>query len=161
LLGVMELEAGSYAFKDLPKLILVWLQDAGGFAAFALFLWFLYALFTPNVAVVGGRRQLISRFMVVMGLAALVLYVVSLGLMIGVAINDLDGGYNRPPAQGSDQVQQAPEQTGLERAFEYTLALAGLFALLGFCEPFVLDLSRLRWRRIYALAKLSFKEAIR
>jgi ABC-type transport system involved in multi-copper enzyme maturation permease subunit len=41
------------------------------------------------------------------------------------------------------------------------LAVAGLFALLGICEPFVRDLPKWRCRRIWALSKLAFKEAVR
>ena len=39
--------------------------------------------------------------------------------------------------------------------------VGGLFALLGIGQPFVLSLGRLRFRRIWALAKLAFKEAVR
>src|SRR5258708_6060490 len=63
--------------------------------------------------------------------------------------------------QNPDQPAPAHPPTGLERIRDYSLTIGGLLALLAFCEPFFIDLFRLRWRRIYALARLSFQEAVR
>jgi hypothetical protein len=40
-------------------------------------------------------------------------------------------------------------------------AAAGFFAILGIGQPFTRDLFKLKWRRIWALSKLGFKEAVR
>lgn len=182
-LGVMEAQANALVtWRDLlPRagtpsrpghdgLIVYWLQDAGGFAAVGLALWFIYVLFTPSPAIAGSRRKMISKFMAVCGATALVGYLIALGLTIAIWESEKSNIAER--GLTVEQVKDQEKQSGtrliamygdpdLNRAQGYILAAAGLFALLGFCEPFVADIARLRWRRVYAIAKLSFKEAVR
>jgi ABC-type transport system involved in multi-copper enzyme maturation permease subunit len=164
LLGIIELEKDPPRFSDLwdwnKGLIQTWLTDAGGFAAIGLVIWILVVLLrTPPPTPGIERRPLISKLMWTFGAAALVAYVVALVLTILA-------GMNAPEAQttigpdGRPVVIPRP-QTTLEWLQGWALAIAGLLAICGFAEPFVRDLFRLRWRRIGALAKLSFKEAIR
>jgi hypothetical protein len=164
LLGVMELETNSYEWKDIGSLFLTWLQDAGGFAALGLFCWTLYVMASPAPAVAGARRQLISRLMAVCGGLALVAYLIAFGLTVSIYFAEQDfaeqrGFANRPVNPNAPVPVRPPDK--LDEAQSKALAVGGLFALLAFCEPFVLDLARWRWRRIYAIARLSFKEAVR
>lgn len=169
LLGVMEMDFRAATWKDIGDLTLTWLQDAGGFAAVGLLLWTIYVMLTPSPAIAGGGRKLISRFMAVTGLLALVVYLVALGLTVAAQM-ERQRLYEEQ-GLGEEQRQQVEKQqaqlgkfapkTKMEQWQGYALAGAGLLALLAFCEPFFLDLFRLRARRVFALAKLSFKEAIR
>lgn len=170
LLAVMETGGFSFEWKYVWPLVMSYVQDAGGFAALGLALWFLYVLLTPSPAVAGGRRKMISKFMAVTAVLALIAYLVALTLTILVNIEEK----NKIAELGvTPEMVQEQEKKGLrfqitDPAFvqlqnwqEYALAIAGLIALVGFCEPFFVDLFRWRWRRIFAIAKLSFKEAIR
>jgi ABC-2 family transporter protein len=162
LLGVMELEPNSYTWKDVGSLTVTWLQDAGGFAAIGLLLWFIYVMATPAPAVAGSRRQLISRFMAVTGVCALIVYLVALAITVFMYLNEPKAAASKQPQQlRPGQVAEPEPETPLGKAQNTTLAIAGALALAAFCEPFLLDLGRLRRRRVYALAKLSFKEAVR
>jgi hypothetical protein len=169
LLGVMEFETEPASWGHLGDLAETYLQDAGGFAAIGLLLWALYVLLSPAPAVAGSRRRLISRFMAVTGVAALVVYLVAFGLTLavraeqqqkfeeaGLTAEQQEQIKKQELAQGKQQAD-----TPLQKWQNRALAAAGLLALLALCEPFVLDFARLRWRRIYAIAKVSFKEAVR
>ncbi len=156
----MELEPNSYTWNDLGRLTVGWLQDAGGFAAIGLLLWFIYVMATPAPAVAASRRQLISRFMAVTGICSLIVYLAALGITAFMFVNaPKTTAPKQTPRPG--QIEEPEPETPLGKAQNTTLAIAGALALAAFCEPFVLDLGRLSRRRIYALAKLSFKEAIR
>ena len=48
LFGILILERDPLTFANLPGLIQVWLQDAGGFAAVGLVVYLLYALRAPR-----------------------------------------------------------------------------------------------------------------
>src|SRR5207249_2077637 len=65
------------------------------------------------------------------------------------------------PPLGAVMKVEPPSWHGYGQLRPFLLMVAGLFALLGIGEPFVRDLVKVRGRRIGALAKLSFKEALR
>lgn len=163
LLGVMELDASSREWKDLSSLAITWLQDAGGFAAIGLLLWVIYVLTRSSPSVVGSRRVMISRFMAVTGALALVGYLVAGGLTYSSNLADkrfaAEQGITKK-GRADDRLPQR-ERTWVDVQRENALTISGLLALLAFSEPFFVDLLRLRWRRVYAIAKLSFTEAIR
>ncbi len=129
-----------------------------------LAVWFIYVLATPSPAIVGGRRKMISSFMAIMAGLALIAYLVAGGFTISSVLADdafaEQMGLTGKPANPNQPVPVRPP-SWVDKAQGTTLAIAGALALLGFGEPFFLDLFRLRWRRVYALAKLSFKEAVR
>src|SRR6478609_5138799 len=87
-LGVMKFETEPLSFENwnmLKWLGISWLQNAGGFAMIGLFLWILHGLINPQYETLpnGKRRnRLINPFMILMGLVALTLYLVSLGLHV-------------------------------------------------------------------------------
>ncbi|MBO0697731.1 MAG: ABC transporter permease, partial [Zavarzinella sp.] len=157
-LGVMKFETEPLSFehpRHLAWLALNWVQDAGGFAMVGLVLWVLNGLINPVYDVMPDgrkRNRLVGPGMLLAGAVALTIYLVALGLTF-LAANEKPGAplvtlFGRPG-------------TAMARALELTLAAAGLVAIIGFAGPFVRDCFRLRWRRIYAIAKLSFKEAVR
>jgi hypothetical protein len=157
-LGVMKFESTPLGFEDWRRLLWLaveWVQDAGGFAMVGLVLWIINGLIYPvNDILPDGkkRNRLVGPGMLLAGAAALTAYLVALGLTYVVA--------GEPPGTKTIFVL-GREGTVMTVFLEAALTLAGLIALIGFGGPFVLDCFRLRWRRIYALAKLSFTEAVR
>ena len=141
--------------QDLAGGILLWLQAAGGFAALGLLLWFAFGL--PRL-----RKQEVEA---VPGWFRVVFIGACLGAVAGYvafAIAAL-AAPPLPPISPNAGVQEAAE---IEAKATPPLvvrlhAFAGGCAVLAVGLPFLLGVFRLRWRRIFALAKLSFKEAIR
>ena len=163
LLGVMELSGNNYSWSDLGNLTIVWVQDAGGFAAVGLLLWVLYVLFAPAPAIAGRRRRLISGFMAVTGSLALILYLIAIGLGFIVRADDQKWAEQFAALRSANPQAQVPARptTNIDQYHAYAMTVGGLLALLAFAQPFVLDLGGLSRRRIWAIARLSFKEAVR
>src|SRR5205823_4479750 len=136
--------------SDLPAAIASWLRDAGSLAAFGLAIWALaYALQRPARP---AQRQRPVRTLLFLGLAgaSALLYVVFAALLL------VQG---RPTTRPATKPGELPESiyTPTQNFF---LTLAGALALAAVVLPIVLDLwTRIRWRRIWALARLSLKEA--
>lgn len=158
LLGVMKFEREPIPFQDIWGFINVflrWVQDAGGFAMFGLVLWIVNSLINPIYDVLPNgkkRNRLIGPWMLIAMGVGLTIYLIALGLMIiGSNMTDVELAAARKGRMMSP----------LEWTFEITLAVAGFVALLGFAGPFFVDLFSMSYRRIYAIAKLSFKEAVR
>ncbi|HVK09187.1 MAG TPA: hypothetical protein VM597_10460 [Gemmataceae bacterium] len=157
-LGVMKFEADPVSFDDTLRLARMgfgWIQDAGGFAMIGLLLWILNGLLYPVYEVrPNGKKynRLVGPGMLFAAALGLTAYLVSFGVFMagGGEVTDR----NRVIFLGVPL-------TKMDLVFEIVLAVAGLIALVGFVGPFLMDLFKLRWRRIYALAKLSFKEAVR
>jgi hypothetical protein len=167
LLGILQLDRGEpWGFANLPGLVQAWLQDAGGFAAVGLVVYMLYALLTPTAKSESERLRVpITNWMVGMAALGLVCYAGVLGLLIldapGRTLFGMPISPPRPPepAPGSPVVTLPPVWHW--ELFPMLLMVAGTFALLGIAEPFVRDAGRLRFRRIWALSKLGYKEAVR
>jgi hypothetical protein len=166
LLGVVELELEPLTFDALfatklaDNLILRYLQNAGGFAAIGVMVWIITSTLRAPKSLPGVARQApVSKWMWACFLLGIVLYV-------GALVMTIFAWINRPEAE----TMQLPDGTVVERVRDMTkgellafwlTSIAGLFALMAFMEPFVRDLFKYRGRRIWALAKLSFKEAVR
>jgi hypothetical protein len=145
--------------EDLVGGGLLWLQAAGGFAAMGLLLWFAFGL--PRL-----RKQDLDA---VPGWFRVVFVAACLGSVVGYAVYVLvaiDAGVKVPTVDGKNQ----PLPVEAIRAYEKALtpfrveawhAFAGGCALVAVGLPILLGILRLRWRRIFALSKLSFKEAVR
>jgi hypothetical protein len=157
-LGVMKFDTPPLGFDDwrrLAWLAIEWVQDAGGFAMVGMALWVLTSLIYPVYDVLPDgrkRNRLVGPGMLLAGAIALTCYLVSLGLLY-VVLGEQPGA--RLVTMFGRQM------TIMQCAFEWSLMLSGLMAMIGFGGPFVMDLFKVRGRRIYALAKLSFKEAVR
>lgn len=184
LFGILQLDRGDpLGYGNVAGLAQAWLIDAGGFAAVGLNLYFLYVLLgqrgtagaAAGAAVGGGLpvanplaaraahramsesnrlRMPVTTWMVAMFVLSLICYAGVLYLLIAGK-----GGTAEPPppAPGSPVVVPPPVWHGEYRPL--LLTVAGLFAILGIGQPFARDLLKLRWRRIWALATLAFKEA--
>lgn len=157
-LGVMKFEREPIPFQNwegFVSLAAQWVQDAGGFAMVGLVLWILNGLFNPIYDVMPDgkkRNRLIGPWMLfTMGLA-LTIYLIGLGLMVILS--------NQSETELMAARRGRP-MSRLEFTFEITLAIAGLVAIIGFVGPFFVDLFSMRYGRIFAIAKLSYKEAVR
>lgn len=158
LLGILQLDRGEpLGYDNVAGLFQAWLQDAGGFAAVGLAIYILYALLTPTDKSESERMRVpLSKRMLVFAGLALIGYAIVLALLIlgKGAAPELP-----PPPPGSPVIVEPPRFHSELRPV--ALMFAGLFALLGIGEPFVRDLGKLRGRRIWALSKIGFKEAVR
>src|SRR5438067_3104003 len=169
LLGILQLDRGEpLGYGNFWGLIQAWLQDAGGFAAVGLVVYLLYVLATPTDKSESEKLRVpVSTRMVLMAGLSLVCYALVLAILLigkpgfhlGKTPVTLMPPPVIPPPPGSPVKVDPPVfQTD---ALSLLLMVGGLFALVGILEPFVKDLAKFRWRRIGALAKLGFKEAVR
>jgi ABC-type transport system involved in multi-copper enzyme maturation permease subunit len=140
------LERDPLQWSDLPAMLLTWLEVAGGFAAVLLAIWLLSTLAAkpsgPPGWQLGGLAKRLFNFALLVGAIA---YVIGGGLKI-IALQRQAEGASAP---------------GYDNPANILLAVAGGCALLAVLLPFFQDLGRLSGRRMWALARLSFKEAIR
>jgi hypothetical protein len=134
--------------KDLGIGTLDWVQTMGGWAAFALLLWLLFGYPRMRAAnrVRVPRWQSLS-MTILMG-AALVAYV---PLPVCWIKDLIDWARNAPAAPVNDPWNIVRYISG---------TVGGLFALLAILFPLFANLPFQRMRRIGALARLSFKEAL-
>lgn len=158
LFGILQLDRGEpFGFASVPGLVQAWCQDAGGFAALGLVVYLLYSLSIPKDKSQSERMRVpVSTWMLAMGVLSLVSYSVVLYLVITGK-----GAPMQAPLPAYGMVVPVEPPRWHRELRPLLLMIAGIFALLGICEPFVRDLVKLRAGRIYALAKLSFKEALR
>jgi ABC-type transport system involved in multi-copper enzyme maturation permease subunit len=139
-------------YRDLPALFVSWVQDAGGFAMVAVVLWLLfgYVRMRPeDKARIPGWMTTVFLWALV---GAAVAYVAALGTYLAEYLRTGGIVMAEEPATPADR--------------KLTLAgwcvfVGGALALVAAGLPLLRGLFALRFRRIYALAKLSFKEAIR
>ncbi|MGH7222844.1 MAG: ABC transporter permease, partial [Gemmataceae bacterium] len=139
--AVMTFDRDPMQFQDVPAGLMFWVQTVGGWAAFGILVWLLAGLTRmreeERARIVPWQRKLF--------LAALVTAFVGY-LVGGVAY----------------LVFLAAKNTSLpSRIASIALTVGGAGALIAADLPFVVSLSALRFRRIWALTKLTFKEAIR
>jgi hypothetical protein len=171
LFGILQLDRGEpWGYGNLPGLVQAWVQDAGGFAAVGLLVYMLYAYFSPTDKSESERLRLpISTWMVAMAALSIVCYAPVLATLLAELVFDirwtslfgipLDPPLPPPPSPGSPVVILPPAWHWELRPM--LLMAGGFFALLGIGQPFVNDAAKLRFRRIWALTKLGYKEALR
>jgi ABC-type transport system involved in multi-copper enzyme maturation permease subunit len=155
----LVIERDPFKLENLPYTLLSGMQVIGGFAAFGVGIWLLTAVLGW---LTGTRRQrtwsLPNRLATVL-LCGLAIFLIPVTLQ--VVWNTLQ--WNNPSSrlpQAAPWYQPFRDQLRLPTAtllWEVGAALALAIVL----TPMVANFSRLRWRRIWALAKLSFKEALR
>jgi hypothetical protein len=171
LFGILQLDRGEpLGYGNLAGLAQAWLQDAGGFAALGLIVYLLYALTVPTHKSESEKLRVpIPTLMVVMAALAFLCYAPLAGVLLAEAYTGktwttiagmpFDPPQPPPPPPGTPIKIEPPVWHWQLRPM--LLMIGGLFALVGILQPFVVDLFKLRWRRIAALSRLSFKEAIR
>lgn len=158
LFGILQLDRGDpLSLVNFWGLIQAWLQDAGGFAAVGLIVYLLYALSVPTDKSQSERLRVpVTTWMVAMAALSLVCYAGVLALLI----MGKGGVPEPPPPPPGDPVKPLPLVWHNELR-PILLMVAGFLALLGIGQPFARDFVKLRSRRIWALSKLGFKEALR
>ncbi|HEY3789004.1 MAG TPA: ABC transporter permease, partial [Urbifossiella sp.] len=164
LFGILQLDRGEpMGYSNLIGLFQAWCQDAGGFAAVGLTIYLLYVLLGERSAGASSRmsesnklRMPVTTWMVAMFVLSLICY----GGVLAMVMT----GRGAPPAPALPQfglVMKHVPPVWHSEPRPLLLMAAGLFALLGIGEPFVRDLFKIRGRRVWALAQLGFKEALR
>ena len=160
LFGLLIIDRSPFGFADFPGLFQAWLQDAGGFGMVGLLIYMLYALGQPQDQSESTKyRAGINVWMLAMTVLAIICYVAFALFFFSDRGVDTVNVQNLPDTPSS-YVKYVPPQFSWELQ-PMALMLGGLFAMLGFAQPFAASLARIRFTRVYALAKLGFKEAIR
>ncbi|HEX4592610.1 MAG TPA: hypothetical protein VH120_21985, partial [Gemmataceae bacterium] len=163
--AILVLDRDPLQWSDLPARLAEWTQVAGGLAFFGLIAYVLVRGY-QYLSVKEGPP----------GLPPMLLVAV-LGLAISAACFGAGRGIqlvewlNAPPPDPATQREEFIRNDKLPAAdakpspysgwIQGLLIAGGAAALLGFGVPFFRDLLRLRARRIGAIARLSFKEAVR
>src|SRR5262249_41098846 len=146
----------------LPAEVQTWLLTAGGFAAFALAIWVLVRLLRgpgPN-----RDERYGSGPSYVVAIAVVGLLIMLLPAILQYAWNALGWIGSSTTTAGKSPLQEtfAAQEKYVVFPYEGVLLQFGAgCALAAVLLPVAINLSRLRLRRIGALAKLSFKEAVR
>jgi hypothetical protein len=156
LFGTFTLERDPLGLHDILAGVVTWVQVAGGFAALAALVWAVVRaarrMLLPEPA--SGERAPAWQRVVFWAclVAALLAYLPG----VAVALADVAWAASTPGA-----APPATRLAALRRAQSASLFAGGLFALLAVGLPFLARAPGLRARRILALARLSFKEALR
>ncbi len=171
LFGILQLDRGEpLGYANITGLIQAWLQDAGGFAALGLIVYLFYAFITPTDKSESEKLRVpVSKFMLLMATLSFLCYAPLIFALlaewytgktwVAMAGMPLDPPPPPPVMPGTPvKIEPPVVHTQLRPVL---LTLAGLFALMGIGQPFVRDLFKLSGRRIWALSKIGFKEAVR
>jgi len=156
LFGILVVEREPVGFVHLPGQLQVWLQDVGGFAAAGLFLWVLFAKLAPRSDTQAGGQR-VTGFMLLMLTLAMLCYAArgAAGQILEAPDTSL---YEAIRTEGPNPFAPPPFKWDVRSLL---LMVGGFFAILGAGQPFFTDLLKMRWRRIWALAVISYKEAVR
>ncbi len=158
LFAILEIEREPLKLAELASYLKTWVQDAGGFAIAGLVLYVVFAFRKADS--IGGSDQTQAKTMP----AVLLLLVLSLAAFVGAGVFAslepptpiVDAGGAGAPVKKVEKIR-----TPQGDYKDYCLTAGGALAILGIGLPFFVDLLRVRGRRIMAIARLSFKEAVR
>ncbi len=145
----LVVEREPFSWADLPAGLIQWVQGAGSLAAVALVFWMILYVVRTLTGTAEKRGDKLPNWITTGFIIALIVSAVAYLAAGGVRL------------WGALEDEAPPDPTGGSLLESGLLTLGGAGALLAVILPFSLDVIRLRWRRIWALAKLSFKEAIR
>jgi hypothetical protein len=159
LLGILQLDRGEpHGYAQVAGLVQAWLQDAGGFAAVGLVFYLAYALSTPTDKSQSEKfRVPVSRWMLLMGALALVVYAVLLaisffpskpGATIGIGSTRIAIDQPVPPPPPPGESPRVEPPTWRNELFPLLMSLAGLFAVLGIGQPFAADMLKIAGRNL-------------
>ena len=156
--AVLPLERDPLRLQDLPLGLNHWVQTVGGFAMVGLLAWLVFDWFRRRPADRARVPALQVRFIQVCVVLALLAYLLVLPMRVYEFVMFCFGAGMYPsPNGGAVEVVWKP---AFLRFQDFCLFAGGLLALVVVLLPFVLNILALRWRRIFALAGLSFKEAL-
>lgn len=159
----LVLERTPMTSADVPDAVFAWVQDVGGFALAALVIWVCVDLLRRAIGQTAsewgstGWTWRSKPFVL-----ALLLAIV--GYSVGVGVKAREPEFNpqeEAPATPQDTLPIKIAAKPPKTLGSWLVFAGGFCALTAVCLPFFVDLPRLRLRRIWALAKLSFKEALR
>jgi ABC-type transport system involved in multi-copper enzyme maturation permease subunit len=170
--AVLEIESDPLSWYKFPEAVHEWLEAVGGFAILGLVIWFIFRLVNPPPA--SEKKS---------GLSATSWLIWSTILAVGIALLPIvlaiiwdvfslnDPNQPRPAKVSWTRHLNLPfissgSSSGpgavVRKEYSYFLYyVVGSWAIAAVLIPFLRGLGRLRFRRIWGLAKLSFKEAIR
>lgn len=157
-LAILVVEREPPTLADLPGALQSWLQVAGAFATLALAIWWLAGLLRRRIGVLPGQAPAwqVRLFRLTLGLAVIC-------DAVGGSFVLVEGKQTAEPLAVADTTRK-PDVVSAEAGSRQSNAnlwftLGGFWAVIGVGAPFVRDLVRLRLRRIWAIARLSIKEA--
>lgn len=160
LFGVMKFEKEPPSFNGFGEMLFTYVQDAGGFAFVGLAIWLLLAILRPIYdypTPETRKNRLISPVMVIPGAMGLTAYLVAFGVLLVAFSSEVPDNVSDP----SEITVVPTADPAMVAIYEWATFIGGFFMLIGFVGPFLLDLSKLRFNRVYAIARLSFQEAVR
>jgi ABC-type transport system involved in multi-copper enzyme maturation permease subunit len=157
LFGALIFEREPLHWELFPLYLIYWVQVFGAFAAVGGLLWIIFGL--PRMRAIDYAS--IPRWKsIVFSICAIVAALAYTPMLI-LYTNDFIAAV-RAVARNVPVTGRSPDQ---QRAFfqvEFLcLTVGGVAALVGVLLPFFSSMTRLRFRRVFAIAKLSFKEAVR
>lgn len=150
LLGSIDLDYAPLQSEHLSRYLRTFLQDAGGFALLGLILWLCISVLR-SLSHRGSRLVLPLPILGIIAASA-VLY------GVGVA-GSYFGGAKAVKSQDPFMLLEYPPDIG--KWWDWCFTIGGGVALIGVIGPFLLDFAKLRFRRVFALAKLTILEAVR
>jgi len=163
MLATLYLERDPLRLADVPQGLVSWAQDAGGFCLVLLLVMMLWARTRWRAACrsgcgrrpIPGTRGSPARSLFLLCLTGAALGYAVVGLL---RLPDLIASWSADaPVPG-----EAPKGTTFwVRYSDWALTFAACCALVAACLPFFAGFLSLRWRRIWGIARLSFKEAVR
>jgi hypothetical protein len=187
MLFALALERDPVSSAHVPYWVISFLQDGGGFAAFGLAIWVLAYLIrrvsSPRGAAGGAPLDPFGGFVrlvpatpgAVAGLdrslaeiAPWLRRLFTLAVIATAAVYGLLGLIRLPEVFGhvyafvtGEGYAAAPPSKLMQTVLEVGLTVGGACALFAVLLPFAVDLLRVRWRRIWALARLTILEVSR
>lgn len=152
------IETPLYTHAEWWSYLQSFLQNAGGFALLGIWIWIVVTFARAFSSGRGQKRRGVP--ILVLGGAALALIVYAVG---GVSSMVHAIELSQDP-EAVAQARANPTQFDAEirgKWYNQAMALGGFLALLTVFVPFLLDSSQLSLRRIWALTRLTFLEALR
>ncbi len=156
--AVLPLERDPLRLQNLPYGIVQWIHTVGGFAMVGLLAWLVFDWMRRRPAERAVVPLLQRRFVQVCTVLACLAYLLVTPMWAYELVMFCFGANIYPtPNGGAVDVVWNPAFLEYESICLFT---GGVLALLVVLSPFLLNVLSLRWRRIMALAGLSFKEAL-
>jgi hypothetical protein len=155
--GTFFIERDPYRYSDIPGLLMSWTQNMGGIAAVVLVVWAIlweFGLFRKATGNAPDWMATAFRLGLLLMVLAYIPAVLSIGYDAWQGFTTWSGG-----ASPAASVQAKAES--IRRYRDMSLTAGGAVALLMISLPFLYNAVAWRMRRIWGLAKLSFKEALR
>lgn len=147
--AALVFESGREPFRleNMPEALANWAQSYGGWAAFGLALWLLVGFTRMRSTEKARIPAWESITIAVLAVFACVAYLIVAGYAVADLVSFSRGVEVKDPALWS---------------FRYwCLTLGGVFSIAAVLVPILRNAVSLRWRRIWGLTRLSFKEALR